>query len=142
MESSEGLGSLSILSDDLLRLILLDASLKRTSRFIASSSTQLLRHLLQSGVELMLDLGRLKLSAKWGEWLQQASGLHLRLNAADEVVTAEAAAVIMALLLPAPNLGISALTVDLDVSDAHGTEGRSLAWDNRICTDIRPFTVC
>ena len=114
MASSDGLGALSILNEDLLRLILLDETLKDSLLCLASCNTQLLRQVLESGRAKKLTL-RLKLAAKWGEWLQQASGLHLQLNTGDISVD-EAAS--LALLLPEPNRGISGLTVDLDVSDA------------------------
>ena len=139
MVSSDGLGALSILNDDSLRLILLDESLTDSLHCLASSSTQLLRRVLESRrpKKLTLDLGDIKLSAKWGEWLQQASGLHLQLDARRWTrvtggdfraggVTGQRraqASAILALLLPSPNAGISALTVHLDVSNAHGTEG-------------------
>lgn len=123
MASSVGLGSLSIFNEDLLRLILRDEALGKSLPYLASSSTQLLRQVLRtgtagSGMKLTLGLGEVKLAAKWGEWLQQASGLHLQLDA--DTAECEAAA-ILALLLPRPNRGISALTFNLcNVSDAHG----------------------
>ena len=127
MVSSDGLGSLSILNEDSLRLILRDETLKDSLDHIASSSTQLLRQVLRSGMKLTLYLGDMKLAAKWGEWLQQASGLHLQLEAGYLV---RYAAANLTRLLPAPtesqprpNLGISVLTVDLDVSDMHGSMG-------------------
>ena len=127
MASSDGLGSLSILNEDSLRLILRDETLKDSLDHIASSSTQLLRQVLRSGMKLTLYLGDMKLAAKWGEWLQQASGLHLQLEAGYLV---RYAAANLTRLLPAPsesqprpNLGISVLTVDLDVSDMHGSMG-------------------
>ena len=113
MASSDGLGALSILNEDLLRLILLDETLKDSFHCLASCSKQLLRQMLESGRAKKLTL-RLKLAAKWGEWLQ-ANGLHLQLNTGDISVD-EAAS--LALLLPEPNRGISGLTVNLDVSDA------------------------
>ena len=109
------MGSLSILNEDLLRLTLRDQTLKESLRGLASISTQLLRQVLRSGTKLTLDLRDMKLAAKWGEWLQQASGLHLQLDAGKLDPVKDAAAN-LALLLPKPNRGISALTVDLDVS--------------------------
>ena len=92
MASSDGLGYLSILNDDLLRLILLDETLKGGLHCLASRSSQLLRHVLKSGVDLMLCLDDVKLVAKWGEWLQQASGLHLRLDTAYDETAEDAPA--------------------------------------------------
>ena len=66
MASSDGLGSLSILNEDSLRLILRDETLKDSLDHIASSSTQLLRQVLRSGMKLTLYLGDMKLAAKWG----------------------------------------------------------------------------
>lgn len=119
MDSSAGLGSLSILNEDLLRLILRDEALSEGLHCLASSSTCLLRQVLISdrAKELMLDLRGVKLAAMWGKWLQHASGLHLHLRS-GYFHTVEEAAAILALLLPGPNRGISALTVNLYVSDA------------------------
>ena len=121
MDSSDGLGALSIFNEDLHRLILWDETLKDSLHGLASSSKQLLLQVLRSGMKLKLGLRGVKLAATWGEWLQQASGLHLQLDDSD-ISTAKDTAVVLALLLPGPNPGISALTVDLEVSVAHGTE--------------------
>ena len=125
MDSSDSLGTLSILDEHLLRLIL-NKTPPESLLFLASSSTPLFGQVLESGraKKLTLDLGRVELDAKWGEWLQRASGLHLQLGGCS-FATVEDAAETMALLLPAPtdslprpNRGISALTVHLDVSTA------------------------
>ena len=135
MASPDGLGSLTILNEDALRLILLDEALTDSLLFLASSSTQLLRHVLESGraKKLTLYLRDMKLAAKWGEWLQQASGLHLHLDDDGSGDAVEDAAAIMALLLPAPtesqpssNRGISALTVNLNVSVRMGWSRRGM----------------
>ena len=115
MSSTDGLGSLSILNEDLLRLTLRDQTLTESLPCLASISTQLLRQVLRSGMKVTLDLRDMKLAATWGEWLQQASGLHLQLDAGKLDPVNDAAAN-LDLLLPMPNRGISALTVDLDVS--------------------------
>ena len=120
MDSSDGLGSLSILNEDSLRLILRDETLKGCPHGLASISTHILRQVLRAGMKLKLDLDGVKLAAKWGEWLQQASGLHLQLDAINDFKVATGTAAILALLLPEPNLGVSALTVNLNVSEAHG----------------------
>ena len=120
MAYSGGLGSLSILNEDLLRLILLDEALRGSLHQLACSSRQLLRQVLDSGRVKELTLrGGVKLAAMWGEWLQQSSSLHLRLDTAE----GEDDAATLGLLLPGPNKGISALTVNLDVSDVHGGRG-------------------
>ena len=120
MASSDGLGSLSILNEDSLRLILRDQTLKDNLHGLASSSKQLLRQVLRSSMRLMLDLGGVRLAAKWGEWLRQASGLHLQLDAINDFDAAAEVSAILVLLLSEPNPGVSALTANLNVSDAHG----------------------
>ena len=123
MASSDGLGSLSILNEDLLRLILRDETLKNSLHGLASISTQFLRQVLRSGVRLRLHLSGMIHIHKWIEWLPQASGLHLQLDDCGGNLSDKA--IILALLLPQPNLGISALTVNLNVSDTHGRMGRT-----------------
>jgi hypothetical protein len=111
--SMGGLGNLSGLSADSLRMVLLDREIRKERlHCVASSSTQLLRQVLGlGGVKLRLDLRLVKLAAKWGAWLQHADGLQLELRHSGSAAGAEDAASFLALLLPGPNNGISALVI-------------------------------
>ncbi len=121
MASMEGLGTLSTLSAGSLRQVLDRGILAERLHCVASSSTHLLLQVLGGVVKLSLDLRLVKLAVRWGEWLQHADDLQLELEHSWSPAEVVGAASLLALLLPGPNNGVSALVIK-GVSALHGAQ--------------------